>query len=328
MPPTPTFFSVLTPDVGPKPERRAFGFNGRLAGLALFSVLLAACSGPQKSVQRAPVLDRPAMGSSVNANPTGAAVSAPSAAPVAAVPVAPQGAENAGKPGYYTVRPGDTLIRIGLETGQNWRDLQTWNGLVNPNLIEVGQVLRVVAPVGAATTAPIAKATVTGTELPATSAVAVVPAPAATALPPVAPARPKPAESSGDLPKLDLAWPANGQVIERFDGARNKGIDIAGKKGDAVLAALDGKVIYVRDHNTASNDGLQSYGVMIILQHSNQLITAYAHNAAALVKESQTVKKGQPIAEMGDTATDRVKLHFEVRRQGFPVDPLKLLPAR
>ncbi len=84
----------------------------------------------------------------------------------------------------------------------------------------------------------------------------------------------------------------------------------------------------MREHNGASNDGLQSYGVMIILQHSNQFITAYAHNAVALVKESQTVKKGQPIAEMGDTATDRVKLHFEVRRQGFPVDPLKLLPAR
>jgi lipoprotein NlpD len=323
MPLTPTYFSFDTPLAGPNSDRWAATTPLRWASLALVAAVLTACSSAGKPVQRAPVADRSAVSSGgVTAS------QAPTSSAVAPAPAQPQGIENAGKPGYYSVRPGDTLIRIGLETGQNWRDLQAWNGLVNPHLIEVGQVLRVVPPVGTATATPIAKSTVAGTELPATTSSSAPVASSASVTPaPVAPIRPKAAEPS-DLPKVDLVWPAAGAVIERFDGSRNKGIDIAGKKGDPVVAALDGKVIYVREHNGASNDGLQSYGVMIILQHSNQFITAYAHNAAALVKESQTVKKGQPIAEMGDTATDRVKLHFEVRRQGFPVDPLKLLPAR
>ncbi len=308
----------------------------RCGGLALSVAVLAACSTPVKTVQMAPVVDRaPAAGVSPPPAPTRAPTAnavVTESAPAAPNPALQPSTEHAGKPGYYTVRPGDTLTRIGLETGQNWRDLQAWNGLVNPNLIEVGQVIRVVPPVGVATAAPVAKASVSGSELPAPT---TSPVPAAStpthATPPAvsaSPARPKAPEPVADLPKVDIIWPANGPVIERFDGARNKGIDIAGKKGDPVLAALDGKVIFVRDNPATTGDGLQSYGVMVILQHSNQLITAYAHNAAVLVKESQVVKKGQQIAEMGDSAADRVKLHFEIRRQGFPVDPQKLLPAR
>ncbi|WP_157826970.1 LysM peptidoglycan-binding domain-containing protein, partial [Macromonas nakdongensis] len=123
---------------------------GRLSALTCVCVaaaLLAACAAPSKTSPRAPVVDR---------SPSGAAAALP-------------GAENAGKPGYYTVRPGDTLMRIGLETGQGWRDLQAWNGLVNPNLIEVGQVLRVVPPVG--TPAPAATAGGPATSAVSTSAV-------------------------------------------------------------------------------------------------------------------------------------------------------------
>ena len=106
-----------------------------------------------------------------------------------------------------------------------------------------------------------------------------------------------------------------------FDEAKNKGLDIGGAAGDAVLASAEGKVVY-------AGAGLRGYGNLIILKHNNTFLTAYAHNQTLLVKEDQSVKKGQKIAEMGNSDADRVKLHFEVRRQGKPVDPSKYLPAR
>ena len=116
-------------------------------------------------------------------------------------------------------------------------------------------------------------------------------------------------------------WPAQGTVIAGFDEAKNKGLDIGGAPGDAVLAAADGRVVYV-------GASLRGYGNLIILKHNNTFLTAYAHNQKLLVKEDQTVKKSQKIAEMGHSDADRVKLHFEVRRQGKPVDPARYLPAR
>jgi len=110
-------------------------------------------------------------------------------------------------------------------------------------------------------------------------------------------------------------------VVAPFDDPRNKGIGIAGKAGDAVVAAADGRVVY-------AGAGLRGYGNLVILKHNNTYLTAYAHNQTLLVKEDQTVRKGQKIAEMGSSDADRVKLHFEVRRQGKPVDPLKHLPTR
>jgi lipoprotein NlpD len=110
-------------------------------------------------------------------------------------------------------------------------------------------------------------------------------------------------------------------VLAGFDEAKNKGIDIGGNAGDAVLAAAEGKVVY-------AGSGLRAYGNLIILKHNNTYLTAYAHNQTLLVKEDQTVKKGQKIAEMGNSDADRVKLHFEVRKQGKPVDPTKYMPVR
>jgi lipoprotein NlpD len=110
-------------------------------------------------------------------------------------------------------------------------------------------------------------------------------------------------------------------VLAGFDEARNKGYDIAGKAGDPVMAAADGRVVY-------AGAGLRGYGNLIILKHNNTYLTAYAHNQTLLVKEDQTVRKGQKIAEMGATDADRVKLHFEIRRQGKPVDPSRYLTAR
>ena len=106
-----------------------------------------------------------------------------------------------------------------------------------------------------------------------------------------------------------------------FDEIKNKGIDISGKAGDPVLAAADGKVVY-------AGSGLRGYGNLIILKHNNTYLSAYAHNQTLLVKEDQSIKRGQKIAEMGSTDTDQVKLHFEVRKLGKPIDPVKMLPAR
>jgi lipoprotein NlpD len=238
------------------------------------------------------------------------------------------GAENAGKPGYFTVRPGDTLYRIALEAGQSPRDLQAWNKLSNPNLIEVGQVLRVVPPAAAVatasapaatapaaagvTTSPVAPGAVASRPLDSTAAATPVPAPAAV---------PAPAPASAGADNVTFLWPSQGEVIANFDEAKNKGISIAGRIGDPVVAAADGRVVY-------AGAGLRGYGNLVILKHNNTFLTAYAHNQALLVREDQAVRQGQKIAEMGSSDADRVKLHFEVRRQGKPVDPLGFLPKR
>ena len=128
----------------------------------------------------------------------------------------------------------------------------------------------------------------------------------------------KPAAVEGEI---NWIWPANGAVLAGFDEVKNKGLDIGGTAGEPVLAAADGRVVYV-------GAGLRGYGNLIILKHDNVFLTAYAHNRTLLVKEDQSVSKGQKIAEMGSSDSDHVKLHFEVRRQGKPVDPAKYLPAR
>ena len=121
---------------------------------------------------------------------------------------------------------------------------------------------------------------------------------------------------------LEFTWPAKGEVIAGFDETKNrKGIDLAGGAGDPVLAAAEGKVVY-------AGEGLRGYGKLIIIKHNNTFLTAYAHNQSILVKEDQSVKKGQKIAEMGNSDSDRVKLHFEIRERGRPVDPMKYLRSR
>ena len=118
---------------------------------------------------------------------------------------------------------------------------------------------------------------------------------------------------------MSFQWPARGNLISGFDESKNKGLDIGGKVGDPVLAAADGRVVY-------AGAGLRGYGNLIIIKHDNTYLTAYAHNSKLLVKEGDNVRKGQKIAEMGDTDTDQVKLHFEIRRLGKPIDPATLLP--
>jgi len=271
----------------------------QLGSAVLLLATLVACSSSPR--QPAPVEDR---GSARIGSP---------AAEVKPLP----GAENAGKPGYYTVQKGDTLMRIGLDHGQAWRDLVRWNNLGNPDLIEVGQVLRVLPPGAAVESTGVVVRPITSTATaPAASARPMASAPASQNAAPMT-------QSSAVLPAEDFSiiWPANGQVIAGFDEAKNKGIDIAGKEGDPVLAAADGQVVY-------AGSGLRGYGNLIIIKHNNNYLTAYDHNQKLLVKEDQKVRKGDRIAEMGSSDADRVKLHFEVRRQGKPVDPQRFLASR
>lgn len=297
-----------------------------LAGTLGLAAWLAGCTS---APQRAPVEDR---GPGGPRPPATTPAPVPSGETVKALP----GAENAGKPGYYTVRPGDTLARIALDNGQTWRDVARWNGLDNPNVIEVGQVLRVLPPQAEAGTAMARAVPAPGRvetrpidpRVPASGAAAVVPpaAPAAAAASTAAAAAA--AAPTAAAPRRegdeDIAWlwPASGAVLAGFDETRNaKGLAIGGKPGDPVLAAADGRVVY-------AGSGLRGYGNLVIVKHNNTYLTAYAHNQALLVKEDQPVRRGQKIAEMGSSDAERVQLHFEIRRMGKPVDPAKLLPPR
>ena len=268
---------------------------------ALLAVVLVLGGCGSRLLNRAPVEDRMSSGGAA------APVVIEGATPAVKQPL---GFENAGKPDYYTVKPGDTLIRIGLDHGQGAKDIARWSGVENPNRIEVGQVLRVAPPVETGVvTKPVTTASVTPIAPgPARSVSADKPAP------PVPPA-------AGADDEISWIWPTNGTLLAGFDEVKNKGLDIGGVAGEPVLAAADGRVVYV-------GAGLRGYGNLIILKHNNTYLTAYAHNQTLLIKEDQSVRKGQKIAEMGSSDADRVKLHFEVRRQGKPVDPAKYLPAR
>ena len=264
--------------------------------------MLTACMSAGRS-NPAPVEDRVKPKSQAAAKPSPDGAKAAKATP---------GSVQDTPSGYYTVKPGDTLIRIGLDHGQNWRDIIRWNNIENPNLIEVGQVLRVAPPQGepeAVVVKPVTRSGTTPTEkdLPASGNAASSTQSNAT-------------QEHADDP-VGFSWPAAGSMQSGFDESKNKGIDIVGKAGDPVWAAADGRVVY-------AGAGLRGYGNLIILKHSNQFLTAYAHNQVLLVREDQSVKKGQKIAEMGNSDAEQVKLHFEIRKQGKPVDPMKFLPAR
>jgi lipoprotein NlpD len=304
--------------------------------LCLAVVVLSACGS--KQLQPAPVEDRNAPAAHKNASAskeeTPAAKAAPSATGTTEQSAAPQGpaaapgAENAGKPGYYTVKQGDTLARIGLEAGQPYRDIARWNNLENPNRIETGQVLRIIppgSPEDGAVSRPVAASKASATPLPpaakpaqAASAPAAATSPAAPTSGPAVVATPTTVVEDD----VSFIWPVRGDIVATFDEAKNrKGLDIGGVAGTPILAAAEGKVVY-------AGSGLRGYGNLIIVKHSATYLTAYAHNQTLLVKEEQTVKQGQKIAEMGNSDADQVKLHFEVRKMGKPVDPAKYLPIR
>ena len=265
----------------------------------------------QRSAQPPKSRSTPAPSTTVNTRQAPAPV--PPVSPAPTTPVTP---DNTVKSAYYVVKPGDTLIRIGLDHGQNWRDIIRWNSIDNPNVIEVGQVLRVLPPLVDNTAEQVVVKPVTApsqivSTIPDTKSSPVNPPP-----PVSSPSTPENTEEN-----TVFFWPASGTVSGVFDELKNTGIDISGKNGDPVYAAADGRVVY-------AGAGLRGYGNLVIVKHPNNYLTAYAHNQTLLVREDQSVKRGQKIAEMGNSDSEQVKLHFEIRKQGKPVDPVKLLPAR
>lgn len=202
----------------------------------------------------------------------------------------------AGKPAeYYIVQPGDTLYKIAYEFGLDIRDLVAWNGLGDPNHIRAGERLRLLPP-------------------RAGKVVAAAPEPAIKTAP--IPSKPLPDQ---DVEPSGWAWPLRGKVLASFnESVGNKGIDIAGVIGEPIVATTNGVVVY-------TGEGLRGYGKLTIIRHSPTALSAYAHQSRILVNEGQTVTQGQKIGEVGDSDADRVKLHFEIRRQGRPVDPLLYL---
>ena len=278
---------------------------------------------------------------------------------------APQAAASEPRPTvFYTVKKGDTLYGIALDQGHSYRDIAAWNGLENPNRIQVGQQLRMeppqstVAAASASVAVPqpiVAPAPVEARPLEAVPGNSMIlkrepkggkqpytpealaqlqnakPLPAtlpATSVPPeekpVLAEKPAPVAAPPakvDEESVDWAWPLEGKLIARFAEGSNKGIDISAKTGSPVLSAAAGKVVY-------AGSSLRGYGKLVIVKHNATFLSAYAHNSQILVKEGQAVVMGQKIAEAGASDSDQPMLHFEIRRQGKPVDPLKHLPSR
>ena len=203
----------------------------------------------------------------------------------------------------YVVKPGDTLNKISRATGVAEGTLARINKISNPNILVVGQTLRLS---DSQSPPPVARTTSTPKET-----VQAGSPPASTESSPT---------RASDASLISWGWPAKGKIIQGFTPT-TKGIDIAGSSGDPIEAAADGKVIF-------AGDGPRGLGNLIILDHGNSFITAYAHNKSLLVKEGQMVKRGTKVAEMGQSDTTSVRLHFEVRRSGTPVDPLQYLPPR
>jgi lipoprotein NlpD len=226
--------------------------------------------------------------------------------------------------GQYVVRPKDTLFSIAFRYGWDYKALAARNNIPAPYTIHPGQAIRfdgrtgsTVSTSSSSTPSSSSKTTVFKRPANGSGAGTAVVVPSVANKP--APASPPPA---GPAP-TGWGWPSNGILIGKFssNGSLNKGIDIAGDLGQPVLAASDGTVVY-------AGSGLRGYGELVIIKHSDTYVSAYGHNRRLLVREGQQVKVGQTIAEMGSTGTDRVKLHFEIRRQGKPVDPLQFLPRR
>ena len=303
----------------------------------LLVLVLSACATPPQQapvIERAPGVDRPPPPKTAKKTT----------------------AEKDWRPDSYTVKKGDTLYALGLEFGFDYKEIARWNDIQPPYVIKVGQKLKLKesATTAAQPTAarpaeesvvatPIKlddspKAKPIGEAAPAETTAApagtppTISEPKATKTPyseqaaaeekKAEPAKPteKPADKAVvEEDAVDWAWPAPGKVLNSFTEA-SKGIDIAGEMGQPVLAAAPGKVVY-------SGSSLRGYGRLVIIKHNKTYLSAYAHNSQVLVKEGQEISKGQKIAEIGNTDADRVKLHFEIRKQGKPVDPSKFLPA-
>ena len=241
-------------------------------------------------------------------------------------------------PAVHVVASGDKLLTIAWRYGIDVRDLVRWNQISNPDLIVVGQNLRLRAPVPPPSSTPRAPSVPPGSaDASASGLASSTPEPISKPatrinMPPItpgalalrtAPASPDDSTANVAANKAGVRWmwPAQGKVSAADGGSATKGIDISGSRGQAVKAAAGGTVVY-------SGSGLRGYGELIIVQHNDTFLSAYAHNEARLVQEGRHVDAGETIARMGNSDTTDVMLHFEIRRNGKAVDPLQYLPNR
>ena len=213
----------------------------------------------------------------------------------------------------HVVQSGDTLYGISFRAGLNYRDVAVWNGIEEPYTIKIGQKIRLSPPGSSSSKTSAPKTTASSSKMPVQTKPVVVTAPTTTTT-----QTQVPIESS-----VDWQWPTKGELVGLYivDDKTNQGINIAGKAGQKIVAAADGVVVY-------SGAGLIGYGELLIIKHNSEWISAYAHNEKRLVAEGLKVKAGQHIADMGQTGTVRDMLHFEIRRNGKPVDPLLYLPKK
>ena len=227
----------------------------------------------------------------------------------------------------YRVQQGDTLYSVAFRLGMDYRTLAQFNEIDPPFTIVVGEPLRTVAPASPPQPAPDSAVStpLTTPVTPVNTRPKPVPKPTIAAVTPVS--EKKPVNATPAEPKLMNApvgrwlWPASGTVSRRFAGDRNKGLDLVGQRGDPVVATADGVVVY------AGSD-VTGYGALLIVKHNDTYLSAYGHNDALLVNEGAFVAAGETIARMGSTSAESVKLHFEIRRNGIPIDPMTLLPSR
>jgi lipoprotein NlpD len=292
---------------------RTDGFGQRpsaaIASLTLAGAMAAALAGCTSTPRSpAPIVESSATSTAPVVQGTAPGVSTTPApvAPLSVAPVAPV------EPGFYRVKPGDTLYAISRTYKQKPDDLVKWNNLPESRQVNIGQVLRVAPPGGSASTSASSSKAAQPPLLPVPSKAAEQ-QPAATTKEEKAPA-------TATASKGTFIWPAHGEIVRKFGANGNRGIDIAGKVGDPVKASAPGKVVY-------AGSGLRSYGRMIIVKHSNDYLTAYAYNEKLLVKEGDNVKQGATIADMGTAPSGSPSLHFEIRKAGAAVDPAPLLGA-
>ena len=320
----------------------------RTAGFLPLAAALLALAGCGSEPVQAPVTDiRPPPA------PRQAVEPVPASAPQVTAPAVPAG--------YYVIKRGDTLYSIALEHGADYRDVARWNNLDDPTKIAVGQMLRVTPPEGQSAVqvgsargySPLQARPLDGGALAqqgqgdgstktapkalrlpysdenfamlskgdtAAAAAQAAPKPTAVAPAPPKPEAPQTAAIERDPEAIEFIWPAKGSLLAKFSEPNSKGLDIAGKAGDPVVAAAAGQVLY-------TGTGIRGFGKLIVIRHDNGFSSVYAHNREILVKEGQSVARGQRIAELGDSDADRPKLHFEIRKSGKPVDPLRYLPA-
>jgi lipoprotein NlpD len=230
------------------------------------------------------------------------------------------------RPSTHAVTGGDTLYGIAWRYGMDYRTLASVNNIPVPYTIYPGQLLSLDRKSAAAissaienpTTGPIPTSTLKPTPKPTPKPIPVI-----VSKPPSSPVTNEPPVSTQVSlgPVAVWRWPTKGKVVRKFSGTVHKGIDIGGKAGDPVKAVAPGMIVY-------SGSGIVGYGNLLIVKHNELYLSAYGHNRRLLVKEGEGVEAGQQIAEKGSSATNTIKLHFEIRRGGKPVDPKKLLPRR